>query len=199
MHGKRWPGRKIYPTYNPYPISWDSEANLYTTGEESVSESPAKNKSGRPDTEEFSLITDPTPFGDWTPSESIASNDEQGFRPLKVLNSLFADRLNLLQRALDELQESQRDREHLTRNAMEELDLDIRKCDHSLSLALLIDPNEKERLQRRLLDLKRERRREKLLNWRDLVWLRREIRKLQSDISSFERPAESYSKKEAPG
>jgi hypothetical protein len=113
-----------------------------------------------------------------------------------LLNSLFADRLDFLQRALEELQGAQREREKLAQDALEELDSDILECERSL--AALLDPDRKEQLRRRLLGLKGERRREKLLTWRDIVWLRGEIRKLQRDAEAFGRTAKSAENRDAP-
>lgn len=187
MHERKFCNKRIYPTYQPYPVSRDSEQQLYSTSHVSE-ELPRDNRQERTP-EEFSLITDPVPSEEWLSSRPITSGERRPLHPLHLLNSLFTDRLNFLQRALEELQGAQHDREQLTQDALEALDPEIRECEHSLSLALLMEPGQKRHLQRRLLELKRERRRERLLSWRDLVWLRGEIRKLQREIDTLGRTA----------
>ena len=54
-------------------------------------------------------------------------------------------------------------------------------------------------LERRLFELKRERRREALLSWRDVVWLRGQIRKLQREIDSLGGTTGTNGDPEAPG
>ena len=105
-----------------------------------------------------------------------------------------------LQRALDELEGSRQDRRKLTRDALAELDADIAQCERYLAViqGFLNDPERRRHLERRLSDLKRERRKETLMNWRDLVWLKAEIRTLQRDIDSFGRAAASGGNRERP-
>jgi len=69
---------------------------------------------------------------------------------------------------------------------LEDIDSEIREREHRFSLVLINLPDEKRYLERRLLDLKRERRRETLLSWRDLVWLRSEIAALGRTAKSAE-------------
>ncbi len=197
MHKRKlWNNKKIYPTYEPYPISRDFEGQAYSTKDASHGQSIDSIKEQAP--EELSLISDPSPSGDWFPPRPITPDEQSSLRPLHLLNSLFTERLNFLQCALEELRDAQHDRERLTDKAFEELDSEIQECEHSLSLTLLIDPEQKRHLQRRLLELKRERRREALLSWRDLVWLRGEIRKLQREIDTLGRTAKSTKNRKAP-
>jgi hypothetical protein len=53
-------------------------------------------------------------------------------------------------------------------------------------------------LQRILLELKRERRREALLSWADLLRLKNEIRKLQREIDAIGKTAKSTENRDAP-
>jgi hypothetical protein len=193
MHGRRPPREKIYPTYPPYPVSWDKRAESYSSdGAEHSEEKPSHVGEKLPSQDFPDLISDPF-SPEWLGAGPATSNDEKTFRPLHLLRSLFADRLDFLNRALDELQDAKQERESLTKNALENLDSDIRECERSLDVLVrervLDDANYRCQLQRRLLELKRERRREALLSWRDLVWLKGEIRKLQRDIDSLGRTA----------
>jgi len=101
MHERKFWDKKIYPTYEPYPVSRDERQQLYSS-KSIPQELPRDSK--QQSMEEFSLITDPVPFQDWMSPEPIVSYDKQKFHPLRLLNSLFSDRLNFLQRALEELQ-----------------------------------------------------------------------------------------------
>jgi hypothetical protein len=196
MHERKSWNEKIYPTYEPYPVSRDFEQQLYSKSP--VSEDLPRSERQERMPKEFPLVSDPTPFDDWLPSRPIAPDRQHSLRPLHLLNSLFSDRLNFLQRALQELYDAEYERERLTQNALDDLDSEIRECEHSLSLGVLIDPDQKRHLQRRLFELKTQRRREALLNWRDLVWLRGEIRKLQREIDALRKttkPAEDEEEK----
>jgi DNA repair exonuclease SbcCD ATPase subunit len=130
----------------------------------------------------------------------IPSSEERGLRPLHLLQSLFSDHLSFLQSALDELESPKKERQRLVRYALNEVDSDIQDADVSLStLKAALNYTERRRhLERRLFELKRERRREALLNWRDLIWLKGEIRKLQSEIDTLNRTAGSAENQEAP-
>ena len=191
MHGKKRTGQKIYDTYSPYPVSFDFKENGY------CSENP---ENVRPHSTEGSISDFLQDFDDsvfdhepHNPSQQkpTPSNDERGMRPLRLLNSLFADRLNFLQNALDELEEAKNEREQLIRYALDELDPEIRECEVSLS-ALKAALNHTER--RRNL----ERRREALLSWRDLTWLKSEIRKLHREIDALTSTTGTAENRKAP-
>ncbi|MBN2331037.1 MAG: hypothetical protein JXC85_04415 [Candidatus Aenigmarchaeota archaeon] len=200
MRGRKNVVGEIYPKYVPYPTTWDLKEGTYS------SENPADSRSSTPNGKNASmqdfheLISDPDFPGRSSP-ESLPSNDESHLRPLRLLQSLFADRLDFLQRALDELEGAKRDREQLAQYALKELDPEIRECEVSLS-ALKAAMNNTERrrdLERRLFELKRQRRREALTSWRDLVWLRGEIRKLQREIDALDGTNRSASNVEVQG
>ena len=88
----------------------------------------------------------------------------------------------------------------MTSHELEELDHEIEECEGSLAIlqGMLNDPEKRRHLERRLFELKRERRREALLSWRDLVWLRGEIRKLQRELDSLRRTGQSPENRETP-
>lgn len=65
---------------------------------------------------------------EWASTEPAGSSAGQHFRPLRLAQSLFADRLSFLQRALDELEAADLERRRLTLYAMEDVDPEIRKC-----------------------------------------------------------------------
>jgi len=196
LHRKTWNDRKIYPTYEPYPVSLDPETQSYH--EEGDSGETRGGENIERAFEESPFTTDPISFEDPFPSQANLSDREHSLRPLELLNSLFSDRLDFLNRALEELENARNEREKLTHNGLEELDSGIKVCEHSLSLALLNAPDEKRHLERKLMELKQERRREKLLNWRDMVWLRGEIRKLRREIETLGRTAKSAENRGSP-
>jgi hypothetical protein len=199
MLGRKNTVGKIYPKYQPYPLSWDFEGEAYS------SESGADSEPGRPNgnhpvrENSHDLITDSSRL-DWLPLKPIPSNDERPLRPLSLLHSLFADRLDLLQRALEELESAKKERQQLVRYALDELDPEIQECEQSLARVVdVLNGRERRRdIERRLFELKRERRREALLSWRDLVWLKSEIRKLQREIDAIGRTARPDENQEAP-
>jgi hypothetical protein len=179
--------RKFYPTYRPYPVTWDSSLDEYSQESNQTQEMKANEQAKRDALHDFTELAGDANPTDWLPSRPTASNDESAFRPLHLLQSLFADRLNFLQRAMDELDAAKQEREQMTRRALEELDSDIGECERALAtLNVSLDGFESRHpFERRLFELKRERRREALLGWRDLVWLKGEIRKLQRDIETL--------------
>jgi len=184
---------KIYPKYQPYPVTWDLKEKAYSPENASdLVHRRREDKNGIIPQDFHDLIGEPTP-PDWVATKPLPSNDERAPRPLRLLQSLFADRLSFLQRALDELESAKKERQQLIRYALNELDPEIQECEVSLS-ALKAAFNNSERrhnLERRLFELKRERRREALMSWRDLVWLRGEIRKLQREIDALGKTSET--------
>lgn len=197
MRGRKNVVGKVYPKYQPYPTTWDLKNEPYSL--DHLSDSRPDNVSDNDDSiKDFhDLISDPD-FPDHSLPEPLPSNDESHSRPLRLLQSLFADRLCFLQRALDELEGARKDREQLAQYALKELDPEIQECEVSLS-ALKAAMNNTERrrnLERRLFELKRQRRSEALTSWRDLVWLRGEIRKLQREIDALDRTNNSARKGE---
>lgn len=120
--------------------------------------------------EDFHGLISDTDFPGRSLPEPFPSNDESHPRPLRLLQSLFTDRLSFLQKALDELEGARKDREQLAQYALKELDPEIQECEVSLS-ALKAAMNNTERrgdLERRLFALKRQRKSEALISWRDL-------------------------------
>jgi len=192
MRGRKNTVGKIYPKYEPYPVSWDLNEETYSA--ENLDNSHPGTANGKHATDEdfHNLIGEPD-HPDWFPEKRLPSNDERSLRPLRLLQSLFADRLGFLQQALDELEADKKNREQLMRRSLDELDPVIQDCEVSLS-ELKASMNNSERrhnLERRLFELKRERRHEALMSWRDLVWLRGEIRKLQRELDAISRTASS--------
>lgn len=191
---------KIYPKYQPYPLSFDSEEETYFAKNLDDPEAhPSKRENVAPPEDFHDLRGEPLP-SDWFATKPLPSNNESHFRPLHLLNSLFADRLDLLQRALHELESAKDEREKMLRNALDELDSEIRQCE--LSMSTLLDmfnhTGQRRHLQRMLVELKRERRREALLSWADLLRLKNEIRKLQREIDALNRTAKSAENRDAP-
>jgi len=181
-------------------VSFDSKENGYSL------ETPEKDRPCSTDGSISDFLQDfdnllagpdqPNPFQ----QKPTPSNDESGMRPLRLLNSLFADRLSFLQNALDELEAAKKEREQLIRYALDELDPEIRECEVSLSaLKAALNYTERRRnLERRLFELKRERRREALLSWRDITLLKSEIRKLSKEIDALTSTARTAENRKAP-
>ncbi len=115
-------------------MSQDSHHEAYSSEPSDTSETQPLRQVKNDVLQDFSdLAGHPSP-PDWLQSRLISSNAERGFQPLHLLQSLFADRLNFLQRALDQLESAEQARTRLTRCALEELDLEIHKCERYLAL-----------------------------------------------------------------
>jgi len=99
------------------------------------------------------------------------------------------------------LEDAGQKRERLTGAALEDIDSHIRDCDWAIALLkdnkLLNDFDRRKHLERQLLELKRQRRQEAVMSWRDLVSLKREIRALKREIDSLGRTASSAKNREA--
>lgn len=135
MSSRKPPKEKVYPTYQPYPVSWDSEHETYKPPSADQPRSSLPQPTNTDPFDDFpDLIGDPTP-ADWLPSKPITSNEQPGLRPLRLLQSLFADRLDFLHAALRELEDAGRKRECLTAAALEDIDSHIRDCDSALAFS----------------------------------------------------------------
>jgi len=201
MHARKiWKDKRIYPTYEPYPVSWDLHGEDYSSKPDHALKNESPERIKNQTFEDSPDLAGDASYPDWFQSRPIASNDERSFSPLHLLRSLFSDRLDFLQRALEELEVSKQEREELTCEALDELDREIRECERYLALiqGALNDPERRRHLERRLFELKRERRRESLLSWKDLVLLRSDIRKLKREIEAQERTAGSTENRNAP-
>ena len=199
MRGRKGVTGKVYEKYQPYPVTWDLKSEQYPSDD--MKESRPKDATDNDDSSKdfHDLISDPD-FPGRSFSEPLPSSHETNSRPLHLLQSLFADRLSFLQRALDELEGAKKDREQLAQYAMKELDPEIRECEISLS-AMKAAMNNTERrrdLERRLFDLKRERRYECLRSWKDMVWLKNEIRKLKREIETLKGTANTADNRKSP-
>jgi hypothetical protein len=198
MNGSKFTAEKIYDTYEPYPVSRDSKERPYSERTESVSGINQTKGIQIPD--EFpELIGDPMP-SDWYYPETNRTTSSPDRGSFRLMQSLFSDRISFLQRALDELEDAKSERQQLTHNAMEDIDSEIQKCRQSLQVleGMLNEPNRRHQLERRLFELERERRREALLSWKDYIWLKNEIRKLQREIDSFKNTSETTQNRDAP-
>ncbi len=202
MPRSRLPLDKVYPTYQPYPLSWDLERQSY------AARATDPSLSLPPDSVEESAIPDLShPLEDWSPLEApdrrpTERDGEPRFRPLQLMRSLFSDRLDLLNATLRELEAARDQRKKMTAAALEDIDSDIEECDRSLSLLkghmVLNDFEKRRHLERQLLELKRQRRQETVMSWRDLLALGREIRALRREIDSLGRTKDTAKNREAP-
>lgn len=199
MRGRKNTVGRIYPKYQPYPLTWDLKEETYSV--ENLSDTnPSTSTHGSTSIEDsHDIISDPD-FPDRSLPELLPPNNEGNLRPLHLLRSLFADRLTFLQRALDELESANEERQQLMQYARNELDPEIQDCEVTLSTLKAAQNNTERRrnLEHRLFELKRERRKEALLSWRDLVWLRGEIRKLQRETDALGKTASSPDSCEEP-
>ena len=178
-----------YETYEPYPATRHGESDEYGAPDGGPGHGRERVDTGQ-DAEQglIDLLSDAGPSG-WSLPEPLRLDHESRPRPLATLESLFADRIDLLQASLRELKTAEDDRIHLTGSALEDIDSGIADCDARLGVfrrdQALNDFERRKHLERQLLDLKRQRRQEAVLSWRDLLALRGEIRKLQLEVSSI--------------
>lgn len=114
MHGRKWQrqvAKRVYPTYEPYIASLDSEGDVYSQNSVDKSETPP-DKMKNPSFEDFpDLAGDPAPRDFFAQLGPRTSNHVRGFRPLLLLQSLFSDRIDFLHRSLEELDAARQERE----------------------------------------------------------------------------------------
>jgi len=191
---------KIYPKYQPYPLTFESGDTPYASEPPEDSRPLPDNHRISEPSDDLPDLTDDRSTPDWLYPESAASNDAARLHPLRHLQSLFSDRLDFLQRALDDLESAKTERQQIVESALEDCDSELSRCEKSMAtLKAAFNNTEQQRLlERRLLELKRDRRREALLSWRDLIWLRAEIRKLQREIETLQKTAGPARNQEAP-
>jgi len=192
---------RVYPTYKPYPVSWDFRSQPYgEPGSENSRNHLPPPSEGDPFSG-FLHLAEQSSLRDWQDGQPRDSIDEASFRPLRLLRSLFSDRLDLLNATLRELEVARNHREKMTAAALEDIDSHIEECDRSLGLLKghkVLDDFEKRRhLERQLLELNRQRRQEAVLSWRDLLALDREIRALRREIDSLGRTRDAAENREA--
>jgi predicted transcriptional regulator len=191
---------KIYPKYQPYPLTFDEEGSPYAAETPEDSRSLPDNHRISEPSDDLPDLTDDRETPDRLWPESPSSNDTARLHPLRHLQSLFSDRLDFLHRALDDLESAKKERQEIVKSALEDLDSEVSRCDKSMAtLKAGFNNTEQQRLlERRLLELKRDRRREALLSWRDLIWLKAEIRKLQREIETLEKTAGPIGNRQPP-
>jgi hypothetical protein len=153
---------KIYPKYQPYPLTFGSEDSSYTSEPPEASGSPADNHRISESSDDLPDLTDDRRTPDWFYPESPSSNDAACLHPLRHLQSLFSDRLDFLQRTLDDLESAKKERQQIGESALEDIDSDISRCEKSMATlkAAFNNTEQQQLLERRLLELKRDRRRE---------------------------------------
>ncbi|GAH50624.1 unnamed protein product, partial [marine sediment metagenome] len=117
-----------YPTYQPYPVTWRSRDQTYGLSD------PDEVRTTPPEPDEPDAFPDsPDLVSDAYPAasnfaEPTSFNDKHTFRPLRLLHSLFADRLDFLHVALRELEDARSERQRLTAAALDDIDSHIRDC-----------------------------------------------------------------------
>jgi hypothetical protein len=195
----------IYECYEPYPSTRRSRVRDYDreNAEDLIADLPSRDSPTHMRTLD-ELLGDhgPTDLCLPTPPQP---NGDRAFRALPIIGSLFADRLDMLRATLDELTEADRERRDLTTEALEDIDYQIGECERILSIyrsnRALNDFRRRRHFERMLMDLKRQRHQETVLNWRDILALRREIRNIQREMASLGRvtPAAANTKPESGG
>lgn len=96
MHGRKDVVGKIYPKYQPYPLSFDSEEETYSTKRlDNFEHQPGKAENANVFEDFHDVGGEPLPSDSFAP-KPLPSNDEKSLRPLNLLHSLFADRLDFL-------------------------------------------------------------------------------------------------------
>jgi len=192
-------GRKTYGTDSPYPVSLRDSGADYEDGHGPPEANPAKPFELDDLFDSFPRDPDDRPTR-WS-ADTVRGDGHDRPKPLSVLASLFSDRMDFLRAALDELKRAEQDRHAMTREALEDIDSMIEYCERTLRLYRQQPLNDFERrrhLERQLADLKRQRRQEQVMSWRDLLSLRSEIRRLQREVASIA-AALPQPRKEPPG
>ena len=203
MERRKRPGERLYDTYEPYPVTREARGESYEGRRDGTPSAADSNRPDRPNEDPLlDLIGEAGP-SDWSLPEPLRVEQAGGLRPLATLRSLFSDRLELLQASLRELEAAERERRQLTNSALEDIDSTIADCDSHLAVFRshrgINDLERRKHLERQLLELKRQRRHESLLSWRDLLALRREIKSLQREIASVAGTLPSARKTRSPG
>lgn len=106
--------------------------------------------------------------------------EEQKLEPLKrltpqVIGSLF-DRVNFLKQRINEINSSIKDREKLNDDVLTDIDVDIMEKEKMQAQAT--DTDERRNIKLDISILRREKRQERILFWRDILELKTELRKL---------------------
>ena len=80
MHGRKLSrAGNPYPTYKPYPLSWDSKHNGYSPDDSESPETASLDRLKNASLKDFpDLIGDPAP-AEWLPSKPITSNRKRSF------------------------------------------------------------------------------------------------------------------------
>jgi hypothetical protein len=110
--------------------------------------------------------------------------------------------LDLLNSALAEMEGARERREQLTEAALRDIDYRIQECEYAVatlrSEKALNNFDRRKHLERQLVELKRQRRHEAVMSWRDLVALDREIRALTREVDSLGRTAAAAKDEPSP-
>lgn len=194
-------GRKVYDQDSPYPVTLRDTRAVYEDRRGHRDDGEPAESSGPEDLfESLDLIRDERPRH-WSSHDALVRDECQRPGPLSVLSNLFSDRLDFLHAALRELEQEKSRREGLAAQAFEDIDSHIRDCDRAIALLrdnkLLNDFDRRRHLERQLLELKRQRRQEAIMSWRDLVSLKREIRALKREIDSLGKAISSTPNRDA--
>lgn len=181
-------GKKVYDHYRPYPFHGPEQSPGYASGSDNGGGRKDQPDQRRDPLEGFDLAGDHGPT-DWSLPERMTTERDESIRPLPVLSSLFSERLSFLRAAVEELEQAKRDRDSMTEEALADIDARIAQCDRALQVyrqdKRLNNFERRKHLENQLSELKRQRRREAVMSWRDLLSLRREIRSLQREIASI--------------
>ncbi len=145
---------KIYPKYQPYPLTFDSEDIPYDSEPPEDSRSPPDSHGITESSDDLPDLTDDRQTPDRLFPESPPSNDAARLHPLRHLQSLFSDRLDFLQRALDDLESAKEERQQIVNSALNDLDSEISRCEKSMAtLKAAFNNTEQQRLlERRLVE-----------------------------------------------
>ena len=179
--------KKPYRTYDRYPISADDRRQGYDGSRSNQNPDPREPRGDDQPETRFDLAGDAGAV-DFASREPRDTDRKDHFKPLSLLRTLFADRLDLLRTSLDELERAESERSRLTNSALDDIDSRIAECESALAVLrgerILNDIERRKHLERHLLELKRQRHQEAVLSWRDLLSLRREIASLQREVAS---------------
>lgn len=188
MDEKQWRRKSArrYPTYEPYPVSFGPDEDVYADSSDIPGLPPEAPEKSKLDDAAFD---DDSSLPDWFDAGQVRPDDEIGFKPFRLLQSIFSERLSFLERSLYELDMARNERQQMTDKALEEIDHDIAECMRYLSVikGILNNRERKRELERKVTDLKRERRHIELSSWRDVQSVQMQSRRLKQELDSLSR------------
>ena len=133
MANRKPHGERIYGTYEPYPVTRGSGPEGYRDDTHFSTESHDAEHPDKGHEHGFMDLLGGAGPSDWSLPRPLQSEADGRLKPLPTLQSLFADRLDLMRAALNELRTAEDERRKLTETALEDIDSRIAECDAHLA------------------------------------------------------------------